>query len=270
MNELDHNIVKSNALIEAAYQPGSLNKMRLLLAAISQIRSTKPLDHRQEFTITAGALSELIGTTKSVNYKMLKRAADELMEMIVSVEFYPNGYPGRRIQRKMNVVDACNYIKDEGCVKLTFTPSITPYISALTSHFTRYKARYALRMRSSYGIRLYELCMQWVPFGNEREFSVDEIRDLFALGDKYPTMRSLKARVINPAIRDVNTHTDLHITFGQRKAGRRITHFQFIITRQTPQWEQASTQKKAKPQQPEILPHPAVMEAMEKARNEGD
>lgn len=243
MNELEHDVVKSNALIEAVYQPGSLNKMRLLLAAISQIRSTKPLDHKQEFTITAGALSDLIGTTKSVNYRMLKRAADELMEMVVSVEFFPNGRPGRPIECKMNVVDRCFYIKDEGCVRLQFTHSITPYISALTSHFTRYKARYALRLRSAYGIRLYELCMQWIPFGSQREFEVDEVRDLFALGNKYPTMRSLKARVINPAIKDVNAHTDLHITFGQRKAGRRITHFQFIISRQTPKWEQALGQK---------------------------
>ena len=31
-------------------------------------------------------------------------------------------------------------------------------------------------MRSTYGIRLYELCLQWL--GDEREFEVDEFREI--------------------------------------------------------------------------------------------
>ena len=223
--------MKANALIEASYKPASLYQMRLLIAALCQVKAGEKLSYKREFTITAGGLAELTGNTLRTNYRKLARAADELMEMIVTVPYRPNGDSRKLIKRKINVVGQCDYVAGEGCVKLEFTPQILPYISALSSHFTKYKAKYVMPMRSSYSIRLYELCLQWTGFGTEREFEVDEFRELLGLGDKYPKVDVLKNKVIKPALADINKFSDLNVTFGQRKAGRRITHFQFVITR---------------------------------------
>ena len=51
--------------------------------------------------------------------------------------------------------------------------------------------------------------------------------DASGLDGKYERMDHLKTKVINPALRDVNAHTDLEVTFGERRRGRAITHFQF-------------------------------------------
>jgi plasmid replication initiation protein len=47
------------------------------------------------------------------------------------------------------------------------------------------------------------------------------------LDDKYSSIRDLKKRVIEPAVADVNGHSDLWVKWGQRKTGRRVTHLQF-------------------------------------------
>ena len=153
--------------------------------------------------------------------------------MIITVPYRPNGDERQPVKRMINVVDCCDYYEGKGCVQLQFTRSIMPYISELSSHFTRYKARYVMPMRSSYGIRLYELCLQWISFGSEREFTITEFKKLLGLEGKkaYARLDVLKRKVIKPAQADINKHTDLQITFGQRKAGRRVTHFQFAITR---------------------------------------
>ena len=76
---------------EASYHPTSLYQMRLLLAALAQIKAMEKIDHEKDFEVTAGGMADLIGATGSAGsyYMQLKRAADELMEMIVTVDKNP-------------------------------------------------------------------------------------------------------------------------------------------------------------------------------------
>lgn len=229
MNKENRDVVKSNALVEASYHPASLYQMRLLLAALAQIKAMGKIDHEKDFEVTAGGMADLIGAIGSAGsyYKQLKRAADELMEMIITVDKNPDGSSRKRGYRRINVVSHCDYIEGEAKIVLRFTPSIIPYISDLHELFTRYKLKYVMSMRSAYGIRLYELCLQWADFRSEVEFEVDEFRHVMGLDGKYERMDHLKTKVIKPALRDVNAHTDLAVTYGERRRGRAITHFQF-------------------------------------------
>ena len=93
-----HDIVKSNALVEACYRPKSLNQMRLMLAALAQVSAKQELTHETEFTVTAGALSDMTGANLQASYKALKRAADALMDMTVTIDILPNGESGRPYQ----------------------------------------------------------------------------------------------------------------------------------------------------------------------------
>lgn len=224
-------IVKSNALIEAVYNPGSVYQMRLLMAALMQVKAKEKLDYRKRYYVTANALADMTGSQAKNNYQELKRASKELMETTLVVSDTPDGRPLDKYLR-INLVSSCEYSDGEGVVGLRFTEEITPYVSDLRKRFTQYQARYVMPMRSSYGIRLYELCLQWL--GDEREFEVEEFKRMFGLENKYKSIKDLKARVINPALDDINTHSDIHVKFGQRKAGRQVTHLQFMITRKTP------------------------------------
>ena len=235
MQKKSTDIVKSNALVEACYRPKSVNQMRLLLAALTQVRSKQKLTHDTEFTVTAGALSDMTGNSMQTSYEALRRAAKELMDLYIGVDILPNGREGSPIEYDMHVVAGCKYIKKEGCVRLQFTHTIIPYISELSSHFTKYKAKTMMNLKNRYGIRMYELCMQWILFGPERKITVDDFRKIFGMEmliqSSLLEIYNLKRYVILPAIRDVNEHTDLDIEFRQVKSGRVITHFVFVITK---------------------------------------
>ena len=224
-----NDVVKSNALVKASYRPASLWQMRLLIACLVQIKAKEKLSHRQTFSVYATALAELTGSAAKTSYRKLSRAADELMDMHIRVDFKPDGELRKRHLRKINVVSQCDYVEKEGRVALQFTHSIIPYISDLSERFTKIKAEYLMPMRSVYGHRLYELCLMYL--GPSREFEVDEFRDIMGLGDKYPRVEMLRHKVIIPAMADVNKYTDIRLEYGQRKAGRRVSHFQFKITR---------------------------------------
>ena len=226
---INGDIVKSNALIEAVYNPGSVYQMRLLMAALMQVKAKEITDPDIVYTVTANTLADITGTSARGNYQELKNAADDLLNTVVTIEDNPNGQRGRPSRTKINLVGACEYFDGEGKVELVFTKQILPYVSNLRKRFTQYQAKYVMPMRSSYGIRLYELCLQWL--GDEREFEVQEFRRMFGLENKYKKLAEIKRRVIQPALDDINKHSDIRVDFGQRKSGRKVTHFQFMITR---------------------------------------
>ena len=197
-----------------------------------QVKAKEKLDYKHRYYVSANALADMTGSAAKNNYQELKKAAQDLMETTVYIKDDAEGNPLERTLR-INLVSSCEYVDGEGVVGLRFTDEITPYVSDLRKRFTQYQAKYVMPMRSGYGIRLYELCLQWL--GDEREFEVVEFRRMFGLEKKYSSVYELKRNVIDPALDDINTHSDIHVDFGQRKAGRKVTHFQFRITRSAKQ-----------------------------------
>ena len=239
----NYDVVKSNALIEAAYNPGNLWEMRVLMACLSQIKGKEKLDHNRILSVSANALADITGTAAKSSYGSLRRAMTELRDKYLTIHLTPEGAPARR--RDINFVNYCDYIEAEGRVELTFSPAICPYISQLHKNFTKIMLAHVMPMKSGYGIRLYELCLQWL--GDEREFAVDDFRRIMGLENKYPEIGDLKKRVIWPAIKDINKFTNLRVRFGQRKHGRVVTHLQFKITHVTVETVASTTARKALP-----------------------
>ncbi len=224
-------VKKSNALVEAAYHPTSLYQMRLLLVAISQIKDGQEITDNTEFEISAQGIADLIGVSSrsGSHFAHLMRAADELVDMNVRVTRHPDGRPRAKRWSRINVVNECVYIEDEAKVILTFTSRILPYIAALESRYKTYKLAHVIRIKSMYGMRLYELCLQWIFPDGLKEITVDEFRYLMGLEDKYKIIADMRKCVLQPAIKDINTCSNLSVTFHQRKTGRTITHYQFTI-----------------------------------------
>ena len=219
-------IVKSNALIEAIYNPGSIYQMRLLMAVLLQMKSKEKLDCNQRYYVTATELASLTGAKN--NYPELRKAADSLMNTQVKITRNPDG-TSRKNLLKANLVSSCEYVDSEGQVGIRFTQEIAPYLSELRTRFTTYQAEHVMPMRSGYGVRMYELSLQWM--GTEREFTIKEFKALFELENHYPRLGKLKERVIEPALKDINTHSNIQVKFSQRKRGRVVTHFIFSINR---------------------------------------
>ena len=114
-------------------------------------------------------------------------------------------------------------------------------------------------MTSLYGIRVYELLMQWKKTG-KREIEIDWLKQQFEIGNKYPSIKDLKKYVIDPSIKDINTHSNYQVSWTQRKTGRKVTHLIFTFSeKKSPQGNSESEKPKrtAKPKEKMILGVPA-------------
>jgi len=100
------------------------------------------------------------------------------------------------------------------------------YLTELQGSFTQYKLQYVTQFTNVYSLRIYELLAQWQGRGT-REVGVDELRNKLQLGDQYPKAYDLKRFVIDRALADINKHSNLRVSYGQRKSGRNVVAFQF-------------------------------------------
>ena len=218
-------VVKSNKVIEASYML-TLSEQRVLLACIAQIDSKHELSESKGFEITASGVADMAGLESYSNaYRDLKKAADKLYERSLIIDD-PDPDNPQLAQRKTRWISRIDYLPGEGKLILNFSMGIIPYLSQLSKEFTQYKLKHVSRFESVYSIRLYELLVQWSSTG-EREIEVEWLKRQFQVSDKYDRVVDLKKRVIEPAVEEINEHSNLWVKFGQRKSGRSITHFQF-------------------------------------------
>lgn len=228
MNLQNAQVYQSNALIESSYRL-TLGEQRLVLACISQIKSDEPLKSEDEFEVTALQLAELSGCSLPQAYRELNEAAENLFQRYVILDNYPNTGKKRANKLKTRWLSSIEYNTGKGSLVLTFAQKIIPYLSQLRAQFTKYKLEHVGRMRSVHGIRLYELLMQWQTTG-QREVELGWLKTQLQLEDSYPSLKDFKKRVIDHAVNDINLHSNLNVSYTQRKAGRVVTHFIFSFT----------------------------------------
>lgn len=204
----------------------TLAEQRVLLACIAKIDSQAELTESYRFEITASGVADLAGLESLSNaYRDLKKAAEKLYERSVIIDD-PDPDNPQVTQRKTRWISSIDYIPGEGKLVLSFSVGIIPYLSQLSKEFTKYKLMHVARFESVYSIRLYELLVQWSSVG-EREIEVEWLKTQFQIEGKYARLGNLKKRVIDPAIEEINEHSNLWVKYGQRKSGRTVTHFQF-------------------------------------------
>jgi plasmid replication initiation protein len=218
-------VVKSNKVVEASYML-TLAEQRVLLSCIAQIDSKSELNENCKFEITAIGVADLVGLENLSNtYRDLKKATEKLYERSVVIDDPEPDNP-LITQRKTRWISSIDYLPGEGKLVLSFSSGMIPYLSQLSKEFTQYKLKHVARFESVYSIRLYEFLVQWSSVG-EREIEIEWLKRQFQVGDKYERVADLKKRVIDPAVDEINLHSNFWVKYGQRKSGRNITHFQF-------------------------------------------
>ena len=223
--DTDLQIVKSNQIIEASYRL-SVAEQRVILSAISQVRRDKPVTDEVLYSVTAADLAQLCGTDPKTAYRDLQNAAERLQTRRVSLILEPDGVTIRSKRRRVTCwVQTVDYIDQEGRVEMRFGKDILPYLTGLQREFTRYALSDVAKMTSAYGIRLYELLVQWK--GGHREVALDDLRRWLQLEDRYPSIKDFKRWVLDPAVEQINEHSPLMLTWSQRKTGRKVTHLVF-------------------------------------------
>lgn len=107
---------------------------------------------------------------------------------------------------------------------------LAPYLLQLRDNFTAFELECALSMRSKYAIRLYELVKSYAHMG-AWSVPLDELRDCLALNGAYPSFAEFRRNILEKAMPEINTYSDLSVTWATVTKGRKVTDIAFIIRR---------------------------------------
>lgn len=240
-NEL---VVKDNALMNASYNL-EVTEQRLMLLAIIQARKTgKGITADSKLEIHAGDYMCAYDVDKHAAYKALKDAANNLFERQFSFkEEHKN--TGKTGIVRSRWVSRIKYVDELAILEITFAPDVVPLITRLEKYFTSYQIKQVAQITSKYGIRLYELLIQWRETGKAPVLEINDFRFKLGIDDsEYKLMHQFKSRVLEPAIKQINEFTDITVTYEQQKSGRTITGFEFKFKLKN----QPSKEKNAKDQ----------------------
>lgn len=86
-----------------------------------------------------------------------------------------------------------------------------------------------LGLNNFYAQRIYELLRLWSGQKQNINYTVDYLRECFDLGDKYPRYNNFKERVIDPAIKALNSTERFEITCEEVKVGRKVDSINFNV-----------------------------------------
>lgn len=241
-NEL---VVKSNKLIEAGFKL-SLNEQRVILMAITHVRRDRPLSSDEVFEVKAADFMNFFGMSQKKAYEELLDASQRLFERYVTID-NPDPETPELLSTRTRWISSIDYIPNKGKIRLMFAQKMIPYLSVLEKEFTKYKLESVSKMTSTHAIRLYELLMQWGSVG-ERDVSIEWLKRQTQIEGKYAAIKDFKKNVIDIAVSQINEHTDIEVSYDQRKSGRTVTHFIFTFRPKPIARLEEKAPKKAKPE----------------------
>lgn len=219
---------KSNQLIQRNRFDMTIREQRLLLYCISRI---KPTDKGTEtYQINIRDVCKSCGIDSTINggaYNAIREAIKKLDSY--NFEIVDESRRKHILHWIRSVVIDPEDSK-RASIQFEFDPKIVPYLFNVRKFFTQYELGGVLQMKSAYGIRLYELLKSYANI-RKKKFDLAELRYLLGAEqtsyDKYGLFRT---KVIDPAMKDISTFSDLKADYIEIKDGRKVTGIEFIIT----------------------------------------
>lgn len=226
-------IKKSNDLIEARYM-FDVWETRFFLAVLSQIHRDDKEFH--VYRIRFKDIIKTFGLRSNSSYDFLRQAAKSIMNRKVAVAYEKEGTTREVLYHIIRKVD---YLKESEpnvsnekheYIDVMIEDEMKPFLLELQKNFTYYDLRNVVKL-GVYPIRIYELLKQYEGIG-KRTLKVEEIKRMFELTTEYPRFSNFYQKIIQPAIREINQHTDLNIIDVIKiKEDRNVTALQFIFNK---------------------------------------
>lgn len=232
MKKTSDMVVKSNSLIEASYSL-TVQEIRLLDIALADLttyeESEKQLTTMSEFVeVRADEYAKMYGVDMKTAYTALREASEKLFARYFTYSVQSEQFPSHQEHRKSRWVWNIAYIEGQGLVKLAFTPDLISLAGKLRGNFSRYHLEQKAPLTSVYAHRLYEMMMQWRNSRVVPSIPYHELRHRFDItDDEYVRITNFKARALEPAIKQINEHTDITVSYDQYKEGRKVVGFIF-------------------------------------------
>lgn len=217
-------IRQHNALTNARYEYTEL-QLDLLFFLLSKLRKDQQ-DRVYELNIKD--LSLLTG--KKYNAAYLHKATSDMGSRVFEVQTETR-------YRQLWMFQRVDYLLGQGIIEIKLTEDITPYLFDLKENFTSYELASALRLTSKYAKRIYQYCSQWKDQGETKKYDIQDFKQMLGLlddkgKDKAVRMSDFRESVLDVAVKQINEHTELHISYKLEKRVRTYKNIVFTVKSQ--------------------------------------
>jgi plasmid replication initiation protein len=217
-NELE--IIKGNDLIQAKRSLHLTSREKKLVSFM--VACVSPYDDDfKEYTFPVTEFASFFNITdKNVN-KEYERIATGIMSKPFTIE------------NDLEQFTACwlaeaAYDKKTKEMRFRFTPRLKPYLIKLKKYYTRYRMINLIHLENCHSEAMYELLKQFESIGHRR-LELEELRNILGLGKKYPLYSNLRAKVLEPTVKEINEFTDISVSYEEIKKSRKIVAIHFKI-----------------------------------------
>ena len=228
-------VYKNKKLNNANFGRYNLNDYQTLLLLISKLGKTnadgtykQDSELKREHLITAKEFHDAFGVAIDSCYRVLKNAGKKLMETSITLE-----KPELFITQQINVCSKVEYQHKEGSILVKLTDDILPYLAQVQKKFVLYNLKEVANFGSLYSTRLYELIQEFKDTGWLVK-SIAQLREVFAVGKKFPLYANFKAKTFAHAVDEINSqYPTMKLRFEEIKEGRKVVSIDFRFTPST-------------------------------------
>jgi len=214
-------IRQHNALTNARYEYTEL-QLDLFFFIISKLRKG---DKDTVYKLDIMELSGLTG--KRYNGAYLHKATADMGSRMLEVEDDTE-------YRQLWMFQQIRYLKGQGIIEFDLTRHVLPYLFELKNNFTSYELAAALRLTSKYAKRIYQFCSQWKDLGETKKYDLQDFKKMLGLLDekgneKMKQIKDFRESVLDIAVKQINEHTELHISYKLEKRGKAFKNVIFTV-----------------------------------------
>jgi plasmid replication initiation protein len=225
---LTNNILlkQHNAITEARYEMTALEK-NIFYMLLSQLRDDDPTS-KKYYKINFFELEKRLG--KKITMPELAKAAEGLVFRVYTIKKESGG------ELDTTLISSVENMPEENCIELGVGSMARPYLLALKKDYTEFELATALKLKSKYSKRMYEMLCQHKKEGNFA-ISVEELKYRLAIvnpktgEDKYPGWRQFAMHILERPQRELGEHADIAFTYTLKKTGRKYTDIEFRISK---------------------------------------
>lgn len=225
---LKRQTVKKN--VAAIHVSGKLTLLQRKLSNVLLLNAYDDLETKTKHRIDARTLTLMIGYNSN-DIETLKDALRGLAETLVEWDILSEkGEPDWGVSALL----ASAQLKDGVC-EYSYSTVLAEKMSD-PEVFAHINVNIQRRFSSGYGLALYENCYRFVRTGSTGWWSLDLFRQLMGVDGSayYQSFKQLNAKIIKPAVAEVNRNSNIIIAPEFRKKGRAVSEIRFSI-RENPQ-----------------------------------
>lgn len=210
--DLSKRIKQSNRLVEANYSLTE-REQRFILLFISQLDKNTPDFARVELPVRQIAENLNIGNDWG---EKLQEICRNIMERVLTLYDKNEGW------YMTHWIQSVNYNVRKQTISVLFDKKLKADLLQLKAAYVSADTSLCLQFKGKYTARLYMLIRQYLKIGS-RVLSFDFLVKTFQLGGNYlKRVSAIKERVIEPALTQIQTKSDITFAFEYLSEGRRI------------------------------------------------